>query len=281
MLVSMVETMGKAREEGYCVPALTAQNEHCLHAVLDAAEEANSPVILLQMYNATPDFQAYGQIARILGEKAKVPVSIILDHGAEFDHAIAAIRAGFTDIMIDRSSLPYQENVAQVSELVKIAHAVGVGVEAELGHVGEGLAGGDSGEGSGDSVFTDPDQAAQYVEQTGIDTLAVSIGTAHGAYKGVPKLQFELLEKLRETVPVPLVLHGGSGSGDDNLRRACSMGICKLNMAFDLYRGALDALAATDLSVGSAAYGLYPVMASGIKKAALHCIDLCGSANKA
>lgn len=281
MLVSMIETMSKAREEGYCVPALTAQNEHCLHAVLDAAEETNSPVILLQMYNATSDFQAYGQIARILGEKAKVPVSIILDHGAEFEHVIAAIRAGFTDIMIDRSSLPYDENVAQVSELVRIAHAVGVGVEAELGHVGEGLAGGDSDEGSGDSVFTDPDQAACYVEQTGIDTLAVSIGTAHGAYKGIPKLQFDLLAKLRDTVPVPLVLHGGSGSGDDNLRRACSMGICKLNVAFDLYCGALNALAENDLSSGSAAYGLYPVMASGIKKAALHCIDLCGSAGKA
>lgn len=281
MLVSMRKTMNEAREKGYCIPALGCVNEHNLHACLAAAEEKRSPVILLVMYGANPDFQYFGRIASDLALRATVPVSIILDHGAKYEHAVAAIQAGFTDIMIDRSSLPYEENVAQVRELVKIAHAVDVGVEAELGHVGMGMSGGDSsGEGTGDSVFTVPDEAVRYVAETGIDTLAVSIGTAHGAYKGVPKLQFDLLKELREKVPVPLVLHGGSGTGDENLAKACRMGICKLNVAYDLYRGAVDALSACDMS-GNGVYGMYDIMAGGMKNAAMHVMDICGSAGRA
>ncbi len=281
MLISMKYTMNEAREKGYCIPALGCTNEHTLHACLAAAEEKRSPIILLVMYGNNRDFQYFGQIARDLALRASVPVSIILDHGAKYEHAIAAIQAGFTDIMIDRSSLPYAENVAQVKELVKVAHAVNVGVEAELGHVGTGLAdGGSSGEGTGDSVFTVPSEAAAYVAETGIDTLAVSIGTAHGAYKGTPKLQFDLLKQLRETVPVPLVLHGGSGTGDENLRKACQMGICKLNVAYDLYHGALVALQNSDLS-GNGVYGLYGIMGEGIKQAAMHVMDVCGSTGRA
>lgn len=280
MLVSMKHTMKIAREKGYCIPALGCVNEHNLHACLAAAEEKRSPVILLVMYGANPNFDYFGRIATDLAIRASVPVSVILDHGAKYEHAVAAIRAGFSDIMIDRSSLPYAENVAQVKELVKIAHAVDVGVEAELGHVGMGMAGGESsGEGGGDSVFTVPEEAVRYVAETGIDTLAVSIGTAHGAYKGVPKLQFELLKELREKVPVPLVLHGGSGTGDDNLRKACSMGICKLNIAYDLYRGAVDMLLNNDMS-GNAVYGMYDMMAAGMKTAAMHAMDLCGSTGR-
>lgn len=279
MLVPMIESMSKARTDGYCVPALGCSNEHNLHACLAAAEEKRSPVILLVMYGANPNFQYFGRICTDLARRSSVPVSIILDHGAKYEHAVAAIRAGFTDVMIDRSSLPFDENVAQVKEIVKIAHAVGVGVEAELGHVGSNLDGGETGK-ADESVFTVPEEAVRYVHETGVDTLAVSIGTAHGAYKGVPELQFDLLEQLREQVPVPLVLHGGSGSGDDNLRRACSMGICKLNIAYDLYRGAIDALESVDMS-GNTVYGLYDIVANGIKDAAMHAMDLCGSVDKA
>lgn len=281
MLVSMKQTLNEAREKGYCVPALGIGNEHNLRACLSAAEEKRSPVVLLVMYGNNPDIEYFGRIATDLARRVSVPVSVILDHGAKYEHVISAIRAGFTDVMIDCSSMPYEENVAQVKEVVKAAHAVGVGVEAELGHVGSGQAGTElTGEGQGDSVFTVPDEAVRFVEETGIDALAISIGTAHGAYKGTPKLQFELLKELREKVPVPLVLHGGSGSGDENLAKACKMGICKLNIAYDLYRGAIDSLQAHDVS-GNGAYGLYRFLAEGIKEAAEHAMEICGSAGRA
>lgn len=278
MLISMKYTMAKARKEGYCVPAFGIGNEHNLRACLAAAEEKKSPVIMLVMSMNNPDIEYFGRIATDLAIRSSVPVSIILDHGATFEEEIHAIRAGFSDVMMDASQLPYAENVAAVKEIVKIAHAVNVGVEAELGHVGMNESFDPSVEDN--SVFTVPEEAARFVEDTGIDTLAVAIGTAHGAYKGTPKLQFDLLKKLRETVSVPLVLHGGSGTGDDNLRKAAQLGICKLNIAYDLYRGGIDSLAAKDTS-GNGAYGMYAYIGAGITKTAKHFIDICGSEGKA
>lgn len=281
MLISMKYTLKEAREKGYCIPALGIGNEHNLRACLDAAEEKKSPVILLVMYGNNPDIEYFGRIATDLARRAAIPVSIILDHGAKYEHVVSAIRAGFTDVMLDCSSLPYAENVARVKEVVKVAHAVGVGVEAELGHVGSGSAGTEMhGEGVGDSVFTVPAEAVDFVAETEVDALAVSIGTAHGAYKGTPKLQFDLLRQLREKVPVPLVLHGGSGTGDDNLMKACKMGICKLNIAYDLYRGGIDNLLAHDVT-GNGAYGLYGLLAQGMKDAAEHAMEICGSVGRA
>ena len=166
--------------------------------------------------------------------------------------------------------------MAQVKELTKIAHACGMGVEAELGHVAMG----------DESVFTQPEEAVRFVEETGVDALAVSIGTAHGAYKGTPELQFELLEQLRETVPVPLVLHGGSGTGDENLKKACSMGINKLNVAYELYTGAIDSYRGYVEELPEqwrtwAPYDLYEKLGAGAKAVAAHHMDLCGSVGKA
>ncbi len=274
MFVSMIDSMKIAREKGYCVPAISAVDECSLRAVIGAAEKKRSPVILLVMYEDNPDLQYYGRMVQDFAVRATVPVSVVLDHGAEYEHAIAAIRAGFTDIMVDRSSLSYEENVAQVKELVKIAHAVNVGVEAELGHVGFG---GDLSQ----NVFTVPEEAVSFVQETGVDALAVAIGTSHGQYQGVPQLQFELLKELREAVPVPLVLHGGSGTGDDNLRKACQMGICKLNIAYEVYRGALGAVTSEEFkNIPGAEYGMYAFMAEGIEKVAMHTMDICGSAGK-
>lgn len=275
MLVSMIESMNIAREKGYCVPAMTVANEHMLRALISAAEKKKSPLILLYMYGNNPDIKYFGRIIRDLATQASVPVSVVLDHGAEYAHAIDAIAAGFTDIMVDRSSLPYEENVAQVKELVKIAHSVGVGVEAELGHVGMG---GDMSQ----NVFTVPSEAAQFVEETGVDALAVAIVTSHGKYKGVPKLQFDLLKELREAVPVPLVLHGGSGTGDENLQKACQMGICKLNVAFEFYHAAIEAITSDEFkNTPYAEYGMYGYMAKAMTETAEHIIDICGSADKA
>jgi fructose-bisphosphate aldolase class II len=178
--------------------------------------------------------------------------------------------------MVDRSMLPYEENVRQVKEIVKIAHAVGVTVEAELGHVGMG----DNYAVDGNTALTDPDQALEYIQETGVDCLAVAIGTAHGAYKGVPKLRFDLLEEINKKCNTPLVLHGGSGSGDENIHRACSMGITKVNIVNDLMQAAVRGVMSTDMS-GNAAYGFFNVAYGAMKEAIKHCFDITGCTGKA
>ncbi len=276
MLISMIELMKKAREGHYCVPAIAVENEHSVRAAIKAAEEKRSPLIMISLFKVNPDICYFGRIVTDLAIRAGVPVAMCQDHGGTYEEAIWAIRAGFTDVMADRSTLSFEENIAQVSEIVRIAHAVGVGVEAELGHVGIAT----NYEVDGTSGFTVPAEAVEYVGRTGVDALAVAIGTAHGVYKGVPKLQFELLRELREKVPVPLVLHGGSGTGEENLKRACRMGICKLNISNDLKRGAIGNLN-ENCKDGMGAYAMYPLLFEGYKNVAAGYMDLCGSAGKA
>lgn len=276
MYISMIELMKKAREGHYCVPAITVENEHSVRAAIQAAEEKKSPLIMIALYKVNPDIHYFGRIVEDLAIRAKVPVAMCQDHGGTYAEAMWAIRAGFTDVMVDRSTLPFEENIAQVSEIVKVAHAVGVGVEAELGHVGMA----NQYETDGTGGFTVPEEAIEFVERTGVDALAVAIGTAHGVYSGVPKLQFDLLAELREKVPVPLVLHGGSGTGDENLKKACQMGICKLNISNDLKRGAIANLN-EKCKDGMGAYAMYPLLYEGYKNVAAHYMTLCGSEGKA
>lgn len=276
MYISMIELMKKAREGHYCVPAIAVENEHSVRAAIQAAEEKKSPLIMIALYKVNPDIHYFGRIVEDLAIRAKVPVAMCQDHGGTYAEAMWAIRAGFTDVMVDRSTLPFEENIAQVSEIVKVAHAVGVGVEAELGHVGMA----NQYETDGTGGFTVPEEAIEFVERTGVDALAVAIGTAHGVYSGVPKLQFDLLTELREKVPVPLVLHGGSGTGDENLKKACQMGICKLNISNDLKRGAIANLN-EKCKDGMGAYAMYPLLYEGYKNVAAHYMTLCGSEGKA
>lgn len=230
MLVTMRELMEHADAHNYAVMAPNIGFELEARACLKAAEQMQAPVILDVCFQESPDVVVQGWYLRMLAEEACVPVAINQDHGSDFAHAIAAIRGGYTSIMVDRSFLPFEENVAQVRELVKIAHAVGVTVEAELGHVG------DTSDDEADRrrSFTKPEEAKSFVEQTGVDCLAVAIGTAHGLYKGTPELDFELLAQLKADLKMPLVLHGGSGTGDENIRRACTMGINKVNVFSEL-----------------------------------------------
>lgn len=282
MLVSMVELMKRAREEGYCIPAPAVENEHAVRACVSIAEERNTPLIMISLFKVNPDIMMFGRIITDIALRTSVPLAICQDHGGTFEEAMWAIRAGYTDVMVDRSRLPFDENVDQVKEIVRVAHAVGVGVEAELGHVGTNSdATVNTGEGNGENVFTVPDEAVKFVRETGVDTLAVSIGTAHGPYKGVPKLQFELLHELMEKVPVPMVLHGGSGTGDENIRKAAKSGICKLNLSNDLKRGAIERLTTQRDLMGMGAYRMYPLLAEGYKKMLSHYIDICGSSGKA
>ena len=276
MYISMIELMKKAREGHYCVPAIAVENEQSVRAAIQAAEEKKSPLIMIALYKVNPDIHYFGRIVEDLAIRAKVPVAMCQDHGGTYAEAMWAIRAGFTDVMVDRSTLPFEENIAQLSEFVKVAHAVGVGVEAELGHVGMA----NQYETDGTGGFTVPEEAIEFVERTGVDALAVAIGTAHGVYSGVPKLQFDLLAELREKVPVPLVLHGGSGTGDENLKKACQMGICKLNISNDLKRGAIANLN-EKCKDGMGAYAMYPLLYEGYKNVAAHYMTLCGSEGKA
>jgi len=276
MLVSMKTICAVARENHFGVPALGVNNEHSIRAAVEAAEEKNSPLILLITYGAHPDFVYFGKTAAEIGEKAKVPVATILDHGPSYETCVWAVRAGLTDMMIDKSSTPYEVNAHEVKRAVELAHAIGMGVEAELGHVGSG----ENYAVDGYSNLTDPEEAVRFVKETNCDFLAVAVGTAHGVYKGTPEIRFERLKELRDKVPVPLVLHGGSGSGDENISKACEIGITKVNLANDLYRGMAEGLINNDIS-GNKVYGVYGLLTEGYKKVARHYFDVCGSTGKA
>ncbi len=274
MLVTMKEILDAARAGGYGVTAPNINNEDTARAAIEAAVENKSPMILDIGFKANQDIVFFGRMCEALSKEASVPIAINQDHGGEYAHAIWAIRAGYTSIMVDRSTLPYEENVAQVAELVKVAHAVNVSVEAELGHVGQGV----QYDIDRDAALTNPDQAADYVEKTGVDCLAVAIGTAHGEYKGTPYLDFPLLHKIFDIVKVPLVLHGGSGTGDDNLAKATREGISKVNLATDLYKA--GAKAWNDEDCVHAGPG-YKLIKTGYKDKLVHYMKLFNQCGKA
>ena len=279
MLITMAEMLNVARENHYGIAAPNIREENTLRACISVAEELNSPIILDVGYSVNPDIVFFGRMCEALAKEAKVPVAINQDHGKTFESAVMCIRAGFTSVMADRSTLPFDENVKQVSEIVRVAHAAGVSVEAELGHVGTQIQNStdESHSKNDDSVLTDFQEAKKYVELTGVDCLAVSIGTAHGEYKGTPHIDFELLKKLYNTVSVPLVLHGGSGTGDENLARACKEGICKINLSTDLFKAAAKAWEDTpDKSRFD-----FNIPMKGYKEKLKHYINIFGSANKA
>ncbi len=226
-----------AFEAGYAVGSFNAPSIDFVHAIIEAATAERSPVIVSL---ATTQFQflepeVIAPAVRWLAESAPVPVVLNLDHGDGVEAAVRSIRCGFTAVMYDGSHASYGENVRETREVVRIAHAVGVSVEAELGRVGGKEEG--TGLGVADSAwFTEPAQAEDFVRATGIDFLAVAIGNAHGLYKGEPKLDFERLAQLRDRTGIPLVLHGGSGISDDDFRRAASMGVSKINFFTEVSR---------------------------------------------
>lgn len=231
-LVTTKELLLDAQKNGYAVGAFNVENMEMVQAVIAAAEELRSPVIMQTtpstLKYADPEL-FYANVAAV-AKKASVPVVMHLDHGSSFELAMRAFRAGYTSIMIDGSHSVLEENIAITKAVVDAAHAGNVPVEAELGKVGgkeDDLDGGAGG-------FTDPEEAVRFVEETGVDSLAVAIGTAHGVYKGIPKLDVERLSQIREVVSIPLVLHGTSGIPDEDVKECIRRGICKVNYATDL-----------------------------------------------
>lgn len=278
MLVSMKEILDRASQENYAVPAPNVSSELDARAMIEGAEDMNSPMILDVGWIQTADIMLFGSYLTRLAEEASVPIAINLDHGAEFAHAIMAIKAGFTSIMVDRSTLPYGQNVREVKELVKIAHSVGVSVEAELGHVGQGM----DYAADRDAALTDPSQARQFIEETGIDCLAVAIGTAHGAYTGEPYLDYERLKEIKKAVGknYPLVLHGGSGTGEEALAKVAGMGINKINICTDLFVAASEAIVKAKLT-GNSCKRVYNIAKQGEKDLIVKYIELFGAKDKA
>lgn len=229
MIITMGEMLKTAKKGGYGVAAPNVFNRETIEASFLAAKELRAPIIL--DVAAVHGIYECAEIAKFYERRyPEVLVALNLDHGGAYEHIVQAIHAGFSSVMIDRSTCPYEQNVEEVKEIVKIAHAVGISVEAELGHVGQGT----EYEETRDAGLTNPDEAIKYVEETGIDCLAVAVGTSHGVYKGTPHLEFDLLEKLSKDISIPLVLHGGSGTGDDNLAKAVRTGIQKVNLNTDL-----------------------------------------------
>lgn len=232
-LVTTKQLLLEAQKGGYAIGAFNVENMEMVQAVIAAAEELCSPVIM----QTTPSTVKYAGLdyfyanAKVAAERASVPVVMHLDHGSSFELAMQALRTGYTSIMIDGSHGTFEENIAVSKAVADACHPSGVPVEAELGKVGgkeDDLEGGDN------NPYTDPAQAVEFVKATGVDSLAVAIGTAHGVYKGTPKLDVERLSEIRKVVEIPLVLHGTSGVPDEAVKECIKRGICKVNYATDL-----------------------------------------------
>lgn len=231
-LVTTKEMLLDAQKKGYAVGAFNVENMEMVMAVVSAAEELKSPVIMQTTPSTVKyaDFDYFYANVKVAAEKANVPVAIHLDHGSSFELAMKAYRTGYTSIMIDGSHGSFEENITLTKSVVEVCKSGSVPVEAELGKVGGKEDDLDGGEGG----YTDPLEAKEFVEKTNVDSLAVAIGTAHGVYKGEPKLDLDRLSQIKEVVDIPLVLHGTSGVPDEVVTECVNRGICKVNYATDL-----------------------------------------------
>lgn len=273
----MIPLLKTARAEGYAVGQFNFHNIDGLLAILGAAEEKRSPVILGPLFLKPRAIMA---MLREMAADATVPVAVTLDHGQSYEQCVECIEAGYTDVMLDTSALPFEQNAGESKRVADAAHAKGVGVEGEIGHVGMG----EDYENTDqvESDYTDPDEAARYVEESGVDAVAVAVGTAHGHYKGKPKLDFARLAQIRDAVQAPLVLHGGSGVSDDDFREAIRCGISKVNIYTHLADAALDAVRtqAADPDLKHF-FQLQYASSQAMKQVVEHYIDTFNSTNKA
>ena len=241
-LVTLKDVLGPAEREGYAVGAFNANNMEIVQAIVEAAVEEHSPVILQASQGAInyAGLEYIVAMVRTAAQGADIPVVLHLDHGTDFLQVMGCVRAGFSSVMFDGSRLPLDENTDITRRIAEIGRAVGVSVEGELGKIG----------GTEDNIsvseketlFTDPVEAQRFVQESGVDALAVAIGTAHGPYKGRPELDFPRLKRIRELTGVPIVMHGASGVPDGDIRRGVELGIRKINIDTDLRQAFVAAL---------------------------------------
>lgn len=233
MLVNLNDVLFDAQKNHYAVGLFNTTDTDAIEAAITAAEEMRSPIILGTAEVLLPygDLKLIGPTMVSLAKSASVPVVVHYDHGLTFERCMEAIKIGFSSIMFDGSAGAEDENLKATQEIVKIAHAMGVTVEGEIGHVGEAI----NDDESATDMYTTPQEAVCFIEQTGVDALAIAIGTAHGVYKSTPKLDIERLKQIRKVTDTPLVLHGGSGLPIEDLKSTIREGIAKLNIFTDLY----------------------------------------------
>ena len=281
MLVNMNDVLLPAKKGGYGVGFFNAVNVEMARAIIETAEELRAPVMVGTAEILLPAMEL-ARVAEYLipmAEKASVPVCVHYDHGLTFEKCMQALELGFTSIMYDCSTAPYEENIEKVPEMVKICHAMGRTVEGELGHVGDNAGAGKLENPS--DYFTDPETAADFVKRTGVDSLAVAVGNAHGDYAFPPKLDFERIRVIEEKTGIPLVLHGGSGLSDTDFKTAVKEGVAKVNIFTDIdkagKRGIEAGLAAGEKSM----MGLIPYEIDAMKEVVRDKILLFGSNGKA
>lgn len=284
MLVPMDALLQRAMRERFAVGSFDVPDLTTALGVLEAGEELRSPLIIAIPESFFPvlGLERLVQGVRALADPLDIPVAILLDHGKDLATAQRAIRAGMTSVMYDGSALPLEQNIANTRAVVEHAHALGVPVEGEIGVVGRGEAYQSSLE-LRERSYTDPDEALEFVRATGVDALAVAVGTVHGHYKAEPVIRYDLLDAIRERVQLPLVLHGGSSSGDERLRESIQHGVCKVNIYTDMSSRAKervkdmldqrwDKVRANDVILE---------IKLGFKEVARHYMELFGSAGRA
>lgn len=281
MLVNMNDVLLPAKAGGYGVGFFNAVNVEMARAVIESAEELHTPVMIgtAEVLLSTMRMERVAEYLIPMARKASVPVCVHYDHGLTFARCMEALKLGFTSIMYDCSTLPYEENVEKVARMVDICHAVGVTVEGELGHVGD-TTGKDKLENPSD-YFTQPDMAEDFVKRTGIDALAVAVGNAHGDYTFKPKLDFERIEVISRRTNLPLVLHGGSGLSDEDFHKAVRAGISKVNIFTDLDKAGKEGVAKGLAEGAQTLMKLIPYEIAAMKEVAAERLRVFGCVERA
>ena len=283
MLMKMKDLLAVANEHKFAVPAFNISDYSMMNGIFEASEEKQAPVIIA----IHPDELKHTgtEIVKAIIEKAHkatVPVCIHLDHGATFEQVMLAIQSGFTSVMIDGSSLSFEDNIAVCKKVAEAAHAVNVSVEGELGTIGSTDAQAEAG--ANTIIYTDPDAAVKFVEATGVDTLAIAIGTSHGIYpKGMkPELKLDLLKVIKSKVSIPLVLHGGSNNPDAEIGQSVTLGVNKINISSDIkvayYEKMREVLKDESLREPNV---IQPACIAAMKETAYHKIELFQADGKA
>lgn len=281
MLVNMNDVLLPAKKGHYGIGFFNAVNVEMARAIIETAEELRAPVMVgtAEVLLPAMSLERVAEYLIPMAQKAAVPVCVHYDHGLTFDKCMEALKLGFTSVMYDCSTEDYESNTTKVTEMVRICHGRGVTVEGELGHVGDN-------EGTGklenpSDYYTDPEIAADFVKRTGIDSLAVAVGNAHGDYKFPPKLDFERIETISGRTGLPLVLHGGSGLSDSDFRTAVQKGVCKVNIFTDIDKAGKAGIEKGLAAGASSMTALIPYEIEAMKRVVRNKLELFGSVGRA
>ena len=284
MLYNMKNLLAVAKKNRFAIPAFNISDWSMFMGIMDLCEETNSPVII-EIHPLELDFvgEDFMESVKMRAMKSSVPVCIHLDHCNDFGKIIHAIQCGFTSVMFDGAELPFEENIAGAKKVVEAAHSVNVSVEAELGTIGSTNPDEIEG-GAAQIIYTNPEDAKKFVEATGIDTLAIAIGTSHGLYPAgmKPELKLDLLQEIEAKVDIPLVLHGGSNNRDDEIGKSVMLGINKINIASDIktayFNKMRDVLKDKDMREPNI---IEPICIEAMKEVVKHKLDLFQTTGKA